>query len=267
MSTSFSFSRLGKLIRKQLYENLRFYTFSLLALIGLLAISFTFYLMFGGPNYHEENTWMIFLFGLFFSGSVFASMSFTMLSSKDKGIYWLSIPATHLEKLVCTIFYTTVLFSIAYFLCFSGIKAIAIGILESRIKDNPGLSYREMGSMNTGFGEVMPYFIFSFYAVQSLYLLGSVYFSRYAFVVTTVVGAIVFFAFGFYLSKLETNMFGKEINWELLKAENHNVLAKGSYLVYSIPSALDNVLTFLVKFMWAPLLWLVTWFRLKEKQM
>jgi hypothetical protein len=267
MSTSFSLSRLGKLIRKQLYENLRFYTFSLLALIGLLAISFTLYLMFGGPNYHEENTWMIGLFGLFFSGTVFASMSFNMLSSKDRGTYWLGIPATHFEKLVCTIFYTTILFSIAYALSFFGIRQIFIAILESNIKDNPKLSYREMVDLKQGFGEVLPYFILGFYAVQSLYFLGSVYFTKYSFVVTTVVGAVLFFAFGLYMSKIQHGMFGKGIDWEIFSAEDHTIAQKGSHLVYSVSSGLEKVFINLAKYMWATLLWLVTWYRLKEKEM
>ncbi len=98
MTSSFSFSRLGKLITKQFYENSRLYTFAVLAIVSLLGLIFAFWIVATGPNYNEENTWFIFLIGLFVTGSIFASMSFSMLGSKDKGIYWLGVPATHLGK-------------------------------------------------------------------------------------------------------------------------------------------------------------------------
>ncbi len=104
MSSTLSLTRLGKLITKQLFENSRLYIFSILALFGLLSLVFAFWFVAAGPNYHEEQTYIIFIFGLFIAGTVFAGMSFNMLGSKDKGIYWLSVPATHLEKLICTIF-------------------------------------------------------------------------------------------------------------------------------------------------------------------
>src|SRR5687767_9731555 len=107
MSSTFSFSRLGKLIAKQFFENSRFYLFCVLAMFGLQAIVFVLWVGASGPIYYEQVTYIIFIFGLFISGTVFAGMSFNMLGSKDKGIYWLSIPATHLEKLVCTILYST----------------------------------------------------------------------------------------------------------------------------------------------------------------
>ena len=108
MSPTFSFSRLGKLIAKQFYENSRLYLISTLALLGLLSLAFTFWITVAGPNYQEEQTYFNFLFGLFLAGANFASMSFNMLGRKDKGIYWLGIPATHLEKLVCTILFSVV---------------------------------------------------------------------------------------------------------------------------------------------------------------
>jgi hypothetical protein len=111
MSSTFSISRLGKLIVKQLFENSRLYIFSVLALFGLLSLVFAFWISATGPHFYEVGAYIIFLFGLFITGSVFASMSFNMLGSKDKGIYWLGIPATHLEKLICTIFYSTIVSS------------------------------------------------------------------------------------------------------------------------------------------------------------
>jgi len=267
MSSSFSFSRLGKLINKQLFENSRLYTFSVLALFGLLALIFAFYIAVGGPNYREENTWMIFLIGLFIAGTVFASMAFNMLDSKDKGIYWLGLPATHAEKLVCTIFYTTFCFTAVYCICFFVVKYFAVLFIVEYIKDKPRFSYTEMRDYSKGFGEVIPYFLYTYFAIQAFYLLGAVYFSRYTFVVTTVVGAIIIFLFGYYITRIDHNMFEKGYSWELIGVERYDVKEKGQYYLYSLSPGITSFLKYLVQFAWAPLFWLISWYRLKEKEM
>ncbi|HEX8462315.1 MAG TPA: hypothetical protein VF623_12830, partial [Segetibacter sp.] len=200
------------------------------------------------------------------SGSVFASMSFNMLGDKDKGIYWLSLPATHFEKLVATIFYTTVLFSIIYCLCFYLIKTVALIILKQLMADTPGFSYQEMQDFSKGFGEVFPYFICGFFAVQALYLLGSVYFSRYSFIVTSVVFALLFFSFMYYMTKLEHGFFEKGVSWDITQAVKRNVGVPGSYWLYSVSPTTAKIFKYLVMFGWAPVFWFVTWCRLREKE-
>jgi hypothetical protein len=264
MSSIFSFSRLGKLIIKQLFENGRLYIFSTLAGLGLMALFFTFWGFTSAPVYNEDATYLpIFLVGLFVGGSVFASMSFNMLGSKDKGIYWLSVPATHLEKLVCTIFYTTIVFTIVYCLCFFVVKSIAVPILLEYIKSHPGFRY-----VATDWKGETPNifwnFIRAYFAVQALYILGSVYFQRYAFIVTTVVGATLIFTFIYYASQIEQVMF-KGLDWQIVSVKKYNE-ARDSYYFYSISPTLGNTLKYILQYAWAPLFWVVTWFRLKEKE-
>ena len=264
MSSTFSFSRLGKLITKQFYENARFYGFATLAIFALLALVFTFWVTATSPNHHEEGTYIILIFGLFISGSIFASMSFNMLGSKDKGIYWLSVPATHLEKLVCTIFYTTIVFTLVYCLCFYLVKAIGVSILKEYMRTHPGHRYIEVTDFTHGFAGVIKYFIYAYFAVQALYLLGSVYFSRYSFIITTVVGAFLIFVFAYYMVRIQDSML-KGFDWELISARKFQSV-NGGYLLYSISPTISNILTYVFQFAWAPLFWVVTWFRLKEKE-
>lgn len=265
MSSPFSFSRLGKLITKQLFENSRLYIFSVLALFGLLALVFAFWIGVSAPNYQEEETYIIFLFGLFIAGSVFAGMSFNMLGSRDKGIYWLSVPATHLEKLICTIFYSTIVFTIVYCLCFYIVKSISISFIAEYIKKHPGNSYVELKDFGRGLGGAIRYFIYAYFAVQSLYLLGSVYFSRYSFIVTTVAGAFLIFVFGYYLSSIHDNMLGP-VGWDVISVRKFDASMKDGHFLYSISPTLTNILKYAAQFAWAPLFWIITWFRLKEKE-
>ncbi|MDB5247264.1 MAG: hypothetical protein JWQ40_1658 [Segetibacter sp.] len=265
MSSTFSFSRLGKLMAKQLFENSRLYIFSVLALFGLLSLVFAFWIGTGAPDYQEEETYGIFLFGLFIAGTVFASMSFNMLGSKDKGIYWLSVPATHLEKLICTIFYTTALFTLAYCLVFYIVKSLAIVFLAEFIKKHPGSSYREMTDFKNGFGSVIKYFIYGYFAVQSLYLLGSVYFRRYSFIITTVAGAFLIFVFAYYMTRIHDNMLGA-VSWDLISVRKADKAIKDGYMLYSVSPTVAGIFKYTIQFVWVPVFWVATWFRLKEKE-
>ena len=265
MSSSFSLSRLVKLIKKEFFENARLYLLSILALFGLLALIFTFWIGVSDPDYHEEGTYLIFLMGLYISGSAFASMSFSKLGSKDKGIYWLGIPATHSEKLICSIFYSTILFTIVYCLVYYAVKSLAISFLLEYIKKYPGSTYTEMTDFEHDFGGVIRNLVFGYFGVQSIYLLGSVYFSRYSFIVTSVLGAFILLIFGYYLTRLNEHILGNNIVWNLITADKSGDVQEGVYR-YSVSSGLADFLTYAIRYAWAPLFWVITWIRLKEKE-
>lgn len=266
MSSTFSLSRLGKLIAKQLFENSRLYLFCILALVGLLSVIFAFWFMSAGPNYHEGGTYgIIYIGGLFLSGTVFASMGFNMLGSKDKGIYWLSIPATHLEKLICTLFFSTLVFTLIYILCFLLVKTITVSLLLEYIKTHPGNSYTTWDVLDKGSNSIFVYAMYAFFAVQALYLLGSVYFSRYSFIVTSVIAAFLIFVFVYYNYRIQDDMF-KPAVWDLVSVRKFDPKIKDGYYLYSISPSVINGLKYFLQFGLAPLFWVITWYRLKEKE-
>ena len=137
MTTTFNFSRLLQLIRKQWIENSRLYLYSVLALLGMLGLIMIFWVITDGKNYSEDSLYIIFLFGLFIAGAVFASMSFSMLGNKEKGTYWLSFPASHLEKLLCMIFYNVIVFTVVYCVCFFLVKSVAVAYVNSLVAEIP----------------------------------------------------------------------------------------------------------------------------------
>lgn len=263
MSDIFSFSRFGKLVKKQFFENSRLYLFSMLALFGLMSIIFGFWLWVGGNIYQEELTYVILFVGLFVSGGIFASMGFNMLGAKDKGIYWLSLPATHLEKLLCTILYHTILFTIVYLLCFYVVKGISVSVVGELIKNNPEIVYQKVKSDDGQFFNGLWYIFYAYIAAQALYLLGSIYFPRYSFIITTVIGSAAIFGFIFYMVKMGHFMGG---NWDLVSVKHPDPSVKNGYLMYSISETSQLILKRVVQFIWAPVFWVAAWFRLREKQ-
>lgn len=265
MTSNFSFPRLLKLIQRQWVENSRMYIFSMLALLGLTALVFTFWILTDGPNYRESNIYLIFIGGLFISGSVFASMAFNALGDKPKGIYWLSFPASHLEKLISMIFYSTIVFIVVYLVCFFSIKTLAVAYVERLVAGDPKRFTFIRVADTDGIWQPFRACMYAFVAVQSFFLLGSVYFSRYSFVLTAIVSAALFFIFVVYCDNITDIFLSKKYNWDGLSVrlfeDNYR-----SYRKYELSSTVGSLLTFLFRYMWAPVFWVATWYRLKEKQ-
>ena len=142
---------------------------------------------------------------------------------------------------------------------------IAIGYLSTLVDTKPGYSYREMTDLaSNGFVGVFKNFIIGYFAVQALYLFGSVYFSRSSFILTTVVGAGLMFLFGYYMSQVD-DIFSPD-NWEMLSVKRESAASPGSYQLYTVSDTVKNILTYTVQFIWMPVFWLATWYRLKEKE-
>jgi hypothetical protein len=266
MTTTFSFSRLLQLVRKQWIENSRLYLFSILALLGMLGLIMLFWIISGGQHYSEDILYIIFVFGLFVAGAVFASMSFSMLGNKEKGAYWLAFPASLLEKLFCTIFYNVIVFTVVYCICFFLVKSAVVGYVNALVAETPGVySFRRsVWDSNRSFLGILPYFIYGFFAVQAFYLLGSVYFPRYSFIITTIIGSALIFAFAYYSVELiQSSANGYSWNGDHLRKYDVDY---NTYQRYELAPWITGVLGFTVKFIWAPVFWTVAWFRLKEKQ-
>ncbi len=199
------------------------------------------------------------------TGAIFASTTFAMLGRKDKGIYWISFPASHLEKLLAVLFFNVIAFTLAYTLCFFLLKTITQFFIQIRI-DNEPLKYRYnrmSWSNENGLGAAVPYFLMGFFVVQAAYILGSASFKKFSFIITTIITAALVFLFILYVAKLGKGSFnGYSFNLFDLKEYKES----GVYKEYIISPLLKEPILFFLKFLTAPFLWLTTWFKLKEKQ-
>lgn len=268
MNTTFSFSRLVQLVRKQWVENARIYLFSVIALIGILGLVIIFWLTISDKDFKEESIYNIFIIGLYIAGGVFASMSFNMLGEKEKGTYWLSLPASNLEKLLCSVFYNLIIFSLVYGACFFLLKTLTVTYIQNMVAIKPSIYYfrRVDWNDNSGFADAIPFLIYAFFAVQAFYMLGSVYFYRYSYVFTTIVGIALLGMFIWYEINLQRYMFPEGFEWSgnyISKTLRHGGEINMKYQLSGIPI---KILSFLVKFIWAPVFWIATWYRLKEKE-
>jgi len=263
MSANFSFTRLLQLIRKQWFENARLYLFSTIALIALLSLIFVLWFYSNGSVFNEESVYIYFLIGLFLSGTIFASISFNLLGDKTKATYWLGFPASQLEKLLCMILYSTIFFVVVYCMCFLLVKTVAVAYLEGLVHQFPGKYQYKLIDRSNQFMDMFRVFLYVFFAVQAFYLMGSVYFPRYSFIITTIIGALCLLAFTFYTGKMGEMILPARYIWQ---AETVVLVDGSKPLAYKLPPFQEKLLINFLKFSWAPVFWVVAWFRLREKQ-
>ena len=265
MSLEFSFPRLIQLIRRQWIEHSTLFIYSIIAIVAINALLLWFWTLSVDSVYMEETTYFMFIIGLYVCGFVYASLSFNALSDKAKATYWLSTPASHFEKLLAVIFYTSIMFVIIYCVSFFLIRGFAVSYIKDLVLTNPKKYTFYPVEWTTSFKQVFTAFMFGFVAIQAFYVLGSAYFSRYSFVLTTIVGAVIIGVFIYYTAKLSIAFFGKEYSWQgiVVKAAESD---ERYHRVYELSPFIVGLLIFIAKYIWAPIFWVATWFRLKEKQ-
>jgi hypothetical protein len=279
----FSFTRWRLLVVKQWSENKRRYLLSLLAIGGLMAVWEAF--LIAVIPYAPLEPFMQFAtytVGLFFTGCLFASTLFSDLGDKKQALSWLSLPASHLEKLLCAILFGVVLFYLAYTLVFYIVDVPMVqwsnSILQKHPQNWPGTNSPIPESLVynviTSAGAPIPerqwhFFTWGYFAIQSVFLLGSVYFTRFSFIKTVVAGLLFMLAFVIFQKLVLYPM--KPVDWsdnffrwtqEMNELNDHDMPLQEVRLPYR----LDLIFLMLAEFGIAPFFWVVTWFRLKEKQ-
>lgn len=269
MNQFFSFKRFTLLALKHWADNKKRYGLSVLAFIGLLITWFVFTMLtdFDTRLMGREIQQMTFFLALFGVGTFYASQYFRELGSRSKGINFLLVPASAFEKLLCSLLYSVVLFFIVFTSVYYLVDLLLIAVTNS-IPDTEKselvnvfkiiiLRFNKDATIN---------FLLFFFSVQSAFLLGSVYFEKYSFIKTIIcgfVGAFLLFCFMYFFS--QQLLPDGDYPMGFLTAYRVYVDGVNDHLV-QIPRWIGEVFRFLIMYGIAPFLWLVTYFRLKEKQ-
>lgn len=253
MNTTFNFSRLGLLIRRYFIENRN----KELMYWGILTLVFCL-------NHNVDSARML----IFIMGFIFAAKQFKIFNYTPGGMHYLLIPATHLEKLVANILLSTVYFFTMIMIAYSIGNIIGTNLLNMLFNVSAPLSWDMFSFNNTNaVGNNIPFMqgnpfigmIVTFLIIQSTFLLGSVYFKRSStgrtmlsiFAVFLVLGIIELFLFKFIFGRI--SMYGNMLSFDLISENSPTLIIIGQ--IYKI-----------IGYLLIPFLWLVTYFRLKEKQ-
>ena len=259
MNQFFDFKRFSLLVLKHWADNKKRYTLSLLAYVGLLTTWFLFGLIIEGiPDGYglpEEVQFVTFYFSLFAVGTFYASQYFSDLGSRHKGSHFLLVPASSFEKLLCSLFFSVIVFPLLLIACFYLVDVIMVTIANSFSVNSTGqgksivanifeVEFIRFNSKQAIY--LLPFFL----SVQSLFLLGSVYFKKYNFIKTIITGFVIFIACFFIVYIIAEHVLPeKEDDYYFLKIEKW------------FPTFLQ-VLAYSI----APLAWVATYSVLKAKQ-
>ena len=176
----FSFARFGHLLQREFSQNKKI----------ILMISAAAFLLIGGNAlgwaYNREHGFHEFAypFYLLVGGFILTSLSFTEMNPPHGRLFYLTLPASSLEKFVSRWLITGIGFAVVYTLGYYLVSAIANGLGQS-------IFGFDIGTFN--FFTEMNLLVFQVYlAVQTIFLLGAIYFRKFAIFKTIL--STVFFA-------------------------------------------------------------------------
>ena len=275
MNAVFDLNRWFLYMGKHWNENKKRYLLSLAAIGGLLVLWYSFLMIVDPQNPMGLRMQVVtYYVGLFLTGCLFASMIFNDLSDGPKAISYLLTPASALEKLLTAIFYGVILFFISYTIVFYAVDFIMLkvgnGVMNGWLERNHQAPKSPQELLNVfisteGGDNFYFYILLIFFGVQSMFLLGSVYFVKNQYIKTLVSGLIVFLFLVFFIHKvmgafMPDGSFFKPFT--VYRVWNTN---KGEAMI-QLPEWFSSILLFVTKYTLAPCLWVVAYFRLKEKE-
>ncbi len=275
MNAVFDLKRWFLYMGKHWNENKRRYLLSLAAVGGLLILWYSFLMIVNPDNPMGLRIQVVtFYVGLFLTGCLFASMIFNDLSDGPKAIHYLLTPAYSLEKLLTTIVFGVILFFISYTAVFYAVDFIMLkignGTMNAWLERHHKAPRSPQELLNVfisteGSDNIYLYILLIFFAVQSMFLLGSVYFVKNQYIKTLVSGLIVFLFMVFFIHKVMGSFMPDGSFFEPFTIYRVWNSSHGEVMI-QLPEWLSSILLFLTKYALAPSLWVVAYFRLKEKE-
>lgn len=259
------------MVSKHWADNKKRYGLSVVAFIGLLITWFVFAILTKLDRPMATEVQMVtFFLSLFAVGTFYASQYFRDLGSKAKGSNFLLVPASAFEKLLCGLLFTVLLFFVVFTASFYFVDGLMVALSNSLSGPEgpagkaPVINIFKVIILRFNRDSTINFLLF-FFSVQSAFLLGSVYFEKYSFIKTIisgfVAGFILFCLMYFFNEMLPPGDYPRGF----LTAYRVRVDGVNDHLV-QVPDWIGQVFRFLAMYAVAPFLWIVTYYRLKEKQ-
>ncbi|MCG2615170.1 hypothetical protein LZZ85_12795 [Terrimonas sp. NA20] len=272
MNQFFSFRRFSLLISKHWADNKKRYLLSVIGFALLLIVWFIFTILVDPHSPMQQEVQILtFFFALFGTGAFYASQYFRDLGSRAKGINFLLVPASAVEKILCSILFTIVIFFSVFTAVFYLVDVLMVTISNQFLTSHNPI--RQEGVINVFRAAILPFdgistlnVLLIFFTVQSIFLLGSVYFAKYSFIKTVICSFVVFFLLFCLIYVLYEYVMprGGYVNgFTSYRVSRFNA---GEDHLVQIPGWIDDMIYFVLMYAITPFLWVVSYYRLKEKQ-
>ena len=248
-------STIQLLIKRQFREHSRIYGIGLLVLVALLLFMFLIVHQwkdsFAGAAQNG-----VFVIGLFIAGGVFTNSMFQEFSNPQSGMWLLSIPATHAEKLMTSLLLSVVVFLLAYFVVFytaDVLYLLATGQLSLESILNP---------FKDGFYQ----FLFFYLIFNGIILLGSVIFKMHSFIKTLLAGILLLVVFN-YVNMFILQFLIPDANIVSGTAFDSFLFShEGERVKVSLLGNSNLISSVFVRVILPVVIWFTVWLKLKEKQ-
>jgi hypothetical protein len=263
MNNTFDLNRFALLIKRKWQEFGKIYLVTLLVVTGVTVLIY----MISMPKIEHSSIEgireMRFRIPLFLSVgflfiSIVSSSYFISMGQKSRAIGELMVPGSTLEKFLCAIFYTGIVPIFSYLVLFTVVDLMFIDYLHSvfkplAVQNPPNLSDPDFQLLYTieQWSHMKRFYLFPF-TVTSVFLLGSIYFSRFQYIKT----AIVLIAFIYFISYSAFRLSGWLNQGKVHVQMKRGIRAPDDTFVWSLLATV--VLTVLF--------WYIGYIRLKEKE-
>lgn len=263
MNNIFSIKRFGWFFKKTILER----PVQLLGFVVLaLALDFLVYAFSKFTGGFEVAQNASFLLGIIGGGCLLASFVYSHFSTNASGSSFLTLPASQLEKWLCGIIITGVLYVAVFLLFFRIMDLVFISIYHNGL-DPKGPFYKEM------YDAVLPFPLNGFVAKKAYemflnfagaMLVGSLYFNKAAFIKVALIACG--FCFGaFLLNLFIANLFFKNVDnafpyflvWITVGKDRGRLELPGNIL-----DTVSIFFQFIIPF----ILWSLAFLRLREKE-
>ncbi len=248
-------STISLLIKRQFKENFKIYSIGLFVLIALLLFMFLIIHQwqdsFSGAVQNG-----VFIIGLFIGGGVFSNAMFHEFSSPQSGMWLLSIPAKHSEKMITSIIISVLFFLLAYFFIF-----YLADIFYLVITDKLGFE-----TILNPFKDNFYQFFFLYLLFNGIILLGSVIFNKHSFIKTLLAGVLFFIAFN-YINTVILEFLIPEISVVSSTAFDSFLFShQGENIKVSLLKNTNTLSSIFVRVVLPVSIWFAVWLKLKEKE-
>ena len=275
MNNTFDFNRFSLLVKRQWIENKKLFLMASFALFGLGVVFYSFQIDFVTGKMYPQIQIIVFSLGLFLSGTIFTNFLFKEFSDKNATTSFLQIPASHFEKLSCGLVYSFIIFPIVFILIFNVLDFTMVGIANKIANNYETLNLQEkLGrsvllfekffmksetsrTVNSDVDTNAYDILTVWFLPMSFLILGSIFYSRLSLIKTIFTGLVILFSvyllYGFLFKILIgdlSNQLAGTRNDELMITVKSLALTAWSFIKYGL----------------TPMLLVIAYFKLKEKQ-
>ncbi len=271
MNNQFNFNRFQLLVKRQWLENKKLFLMGIGVLFGLGILFYSITTSWRGANLDFSIQASTLIIGLFLGGSIFANFIFKDFSEKSNSGKFLMLPASHFEKLMAGVFYSLIVFPVIFLAVFFIIDFSFVQYINNKhlvLLENNKEAIKNWRENIPFLNQILEkpirdkQILIGFWLVsQTFTILGSIIFGRWSIIKTAVTGFIIFFIYIFI-----NLFFNKLLISHLFETIVENNLGNAMEITKPINEIIMKVMAIFTLFILPTILFITSYFKLKEKQ-